>query len=93
MSRCEVCGNDYDNPLEIRRAGETHFFDCFECAIEALAPTCKHCGCRIIGHGVQAGDDVYCCANCARAAGVLSLADRIHSVPTGVSFAGKAPGN
>jgi hypothetical protein len=23
--------------------------------IHAIAPTCTHCGCRIIGHGVEAG--------------------------------------
>jgi hypothetical protein len=27
-------------------------FDCFECAIQALAPTCAHCQSRVIGHGV-----------------------------------------
>lgn len=25
--------------------------DSFECAIRAMAPTCVHCGCRVIGHG------------------------------------------
>ena len=38
MTQCEVCGNDYDKPIEIVRNGESHFFDCFECAIHALAP-------------------------------------------------------
>jgi hypothetical protein len=23
--------------------------------IHAIAPTCAHCGCRIIGHGVEVG--------------------------------------
>ena len=36
MRECEVCGNDYDKPLEIVIQGESHFFDCFECAIHAL---------------------------------------------------------
>ena len=53
MPRCEVCGNDYDKTFEIRRNGATHVFDCFECAIHALAPLCQHCGCRVIGHGVE----------------------------------------
>src|SRR5215208_2139109 len=40
MHECEVCGNDYDKPMEITVRGETHYFDCFECAIHALAPQC-----------------------------------------------------
>jgi len=33
--------------------GTAHTFDSFECAIHALAPTCRHCGMRIIGHGLE----------------------------------------
>jgi hypothetical protein len=40
-------------------------FDSFECAIHAVAPTCAHCKCRIIGHGIEVGRQLYCCANCA----------------------------
>jgi hypothetical protein len=87
MAQCEVCGNEYDRLLEIHHGGAVRVFDCFECAIQAMAPVCRHCGCRVIGHGVQAGQDIYCCANCARAAGVTSLADRIHSMPSGLYFA------
>jgi hypothetical protein len=34
-----------------------------------LAPLCAHCGCRIVGHGVEndAGQ-MYCCAHCAERA-------------------------
>lgn len=70
MARCDVCGNEYDKPMEIRLAGRTGTFDCFECAIHALAPTCGHCRCRVIGHGVESGDRIFCCASCARSAGV-----------------------
>lgn len=73
---CEVCKNVYDKPLEIVVNGKSHYFDCFECAIHALAPECGHCGCRIIGHGVEAGSDIFCCANCAHEAGVTALQDR-----------------
>jgi len=38
------------------------------CAIQALAPTCAHCGCRVIGHGVEAEGAIYCCSHCARSA-------------------------
>jgi hypothetical protein len=53
MGTCEVCGNEYDKVFEVSMSGGTHTFDSFECAINALAPTCNHCGCRIIGHGVE----------------------------------------
>ena len=65
--RCDVCGNHYDSPLEIRLQGVSGTYDCFECAIQALAPTCGHCGCRVIGHGVEDGGVIFCCAHCARA--------------------------
>jgi hypothetical protein len=39
-----------------------HVFDSFECAIHKMAPVCEHCGCRIIGHGVEAEGHFYCCA-------------------------------
>jgi hypothetical protein len=76
MGVCEVCGNEYDKAFEVRRGGETHTFDSFECAIHALAPACSHCGCRVIGHGVEAEDGIFCCAHCAEKAGVSGVADR-----------------
>jgi hypothetical protein len=77
MAQCEVCGNDYDKAFEVRAHGSTHTFDSFECAIQKLAPTCAHCGCRIVGHGTEAGQQMYCCANCARQSGVKNVADRV----------------
>lgn len=77
MPRCETCGNDYYLSFEVVTAGHTHTFDCFECAIQKLAPICDHCGCRIIGHGIEAKDAFYCCAHCAREAGVMSVADHV----------------
>jgi hypothetical protein len=78
MATCDVCGNDYDKAMEITVAGgSSGTFDSFECAIHALAPTCAHCGCRIIGHGVEAGDSMYCCAHCASHEGAEGLADRV----------------
>jgi ssDNA-binding Zn-finger/Zn-ribbon topoisomerase 1 len=76
MRECEVCGNNYDKPIEVVRDGESHFFDCFECAIHALAPVCDHCGCKIIGHGVEAEGVFYCCAHCAKKEGVTAVDDR-----------------
>jgi len=58
-------GNDYDKSFEIKMAGKLRTFDSFECAIHALATTCAHCNCRIVGHGMEAGGQFYCCAHCA----------------------------
>jgi hypothetical protein len=77
MARCETCGNDYDKSFEIAMGGETHVFDCFECAIHMLAPACSHCGCQIIGHGVEAGGTYYCCAHCATVSGEHGIEDRV----------------
>jgi hypothetical protein len=74
--KCEVCGNEYDKPLEIMVNGTSRYFDSFECAIHALAPTCSHCKCKIIGHGVESGGAFFCCAHCASHAGVTTLKDR-----------------
>ncbi len=76
MAQCEVCGNEYDKPLEVTVAGDQHVFDSLECAIHALAPACPHCGCRVIGHGIEAGGEIYCCAHCAGAAGAEGVSDR-----------------
>jgi len=76
MGRCEVCGNEYDKSFDVTIAGSTLTFDSFECAIHAVAPTCAHCGCRIIGHGVEAGGQMFCCANCASEMGITAVKDR-----------------
>ena len=77
MATCEVCGNEYDKSFEVRSGGKTHTFDSFECAIHLLAPTCAHCRCRVIGHGVEGNGKIFCCANCARHAGVKGVDDRV----------------
>jgi len=77
MAVCEHCGNDYDKAFNVEMGGARHTFDSFECAIHMLAPHCAHCDCRIIGHGVEAGDAMYCCANCAELSGVFALRDRV----------------
>lgn len=76
MATCDMCGNDYDKTFTITKVDETGTFDSFECAIHAMAPTCSHCGCRVLGHGVESGSDVYCCAHCARESGVTDVSDR-----------------
>jgi len=76
MGVCTTCGNDYDKSFDILAAGETLTFDSFECAIAKLAPSCKHCGCRIIGHGLESDGEFYCCDHCAEHSGVKDLRDR-----------------
>lgn len=86
MKTCEVCGNEYDKTFDVNMSGTVHTFDCLECAVHALAPKCKRCGCRILGHGMEANGYMYCSAHCAHREGHLSLRDRaeahgdLHSV-------------
>ncbi|QJE95670.1 hypothetical protein [Luteolibacter luteus] len=81
MKTCECCGNAYDKCFDVTMNGKTHSFDSFECAIQTLAPKCAHCGCRIMGHGVEGErDDMYCCAHCARASGVEGVVDNAAAV-------------
>jgi Rieske Fe-S protein len=75
MATCETCGNAYEDTFQVTMKGLSYDFDSFECAIHALAPACKHCGCRVLGHGVQNDDIVFCCVHCASEAGVKGLID------------------
>jgi hypothetical protein len=77
MATCETCGNDYDKAFQVTMGGTAHTFDSFECAIQALAPTCAHCGTRIVGHGVENGGTLFCCVHCAEREGTKGLRDRI----------------
>ena len=77
MAKCDVCGNDYDKAFEVTAAGSTHVFDSFECAINLLAPSCQHCGCKVIGHGAEVDGRIFCCAHCAQqATGTSEIHDR-----------------
>ena len=78
MGTCHQCGNEYDKSFEVTMSGRTYVFDSFECAIHTLAPTCAHCGCRVMGHGVEQGDTIYCCAHCASHEGATRLKDRVY---------------
>jgi hypothetical protein len=76
MARCDQCGNDYDKSFQVYLGEQTYTFDSFECAIQKLAPTCAHCNVRIVGHGVEQADVIYCCAHCAEQEGAKALVDR-----------------
>lgn len=73
MARCDTCGNDYSNSFEVKLDGHTYTFDCFECAAHKLAPLCQGCGCKVLGHGVQAGAQIFCGAHCARSRGISGM--------------------
>ena len=77
MDPCSGCGNVYDKSFEVVMDGHRYAFDCFECAIHLLAPACADCGCRVIGHGVEAGGVIYCCAHCSHQRGEQGLRDRV----------------
>lgn len=49
MSRCEVCGNEYEDAFEVVAAGSRSL----ECAIQMMAPVCEPCGSNVIGRGVE----------------------------------------
>ena len=76
MPICDTCGNDYDRAFTVTLStGETLTFDSIECAAHRISPSCEHCGVRILGHGLEAGDRVFCCDHCAEKSGVEGLAD------------------
>lgn len=83
MPTCETCGNTYDKTFTIIKDGIELVFDSFECAIHALAPVCEQCGCRILGHGIEAEGKMFCGAHCAKTAGYIEVVDRvdIHAQP------------
>lgn len=76
MARCDSCGNDYAAAFQVIAADGTRFTcDSLECAAHRLVPACAHCGCRILGHGIEDGPAIYCCAHCAHEAGVTEPVD------------------
>lgn len=88
---CSVCGNSYDRTMEITVGNRGPLiFDSFECAIQALAPTCPNCGTRVVGHGVETADGtIFCCAHCARQQGHTGMADhQPESVVSGSGMTG-----
>ena len=78
---CEVCGNSYDKMMIVFIGDQRHQFDCFECAIHAIAPHCEHCDVRILGHGHEKEGRFFCSASCARLSGEPRLRDRVSEDP------------
>lgn len=66
MNYCDVCGGKSENTFKVNYAGADYQFDCFECAIYELAPSCAHCGLIILSHGVRVKGELFCSGSCAR---------------------------
>lgn len=78
MATCTTCGNEYDRSFDVTTSDGQHFtFDSIECAAHRIAPQCGHCGCRVLGHGVEVDGTVYCCAHCAPESGGTQPIDRV----------------
>ncbi|GAB2471862.1 hypothetical protein GCM10027063_10590 [Promicromonospora xylanilytica] len=78
MATCDKCGNEYAHTFTITKDdGSTGVFDSFECAATAMAPRCAHCGCTVLGHGVEANDTTYCCSHCARISTGAEITDSV----------------
>jgi hypothetical protein len=75
MNTCETCGNRYEHLFSVRLDGKEHFFDCFECAVHALAPACNNCGVKVLGHGMEVDGTIYCSAHCGRLHGERGFVD------------------
>jgi hypothetical protein len=81
MGICENCGNEYAKTFKVTMPnGGEHVFDCLECAVQVLAPECYHCDTKILGHGLEANGNYFCCAHCARAEGRTNLVDNMSRI-------------
>ncbi|MDR3661962.1 MAG: hypothetical protein P4L86_16530 [Mycobacterium sp.] len=67
MTVCITCGTDCDQSFTVSWNGRSASFDCIECMATMVAPACRHCGCRILGHALRVDGHSYCCAHCAQA--------------------------
>lgn len=70
MAYCDTCGNEWSPIMRVQIGERQMQFDCFECAITALAPRCSNCGCIVVGHGVtpqgHSAHETCCSEHCAR---------------------------
>ncbi len=66
MTQCEICGTENEKNFTVIMNGENHVFDTFKCAIQELAPLCEHCGCKVLGHGVERSSHLFCSDSCSR---------------------------
>lgn len=66
MSTCYSCRSKRQNTFRIfLKNGRSFEFDCFECAIRALAPHCQRCGLEVLDRGIEVGESIFCGVPCA----------------------------
>lgn len=65
MTACDTCGSDTGVLFTVTQDDRSGTFDTLQCAAHAIAPTCERCGCRILGHPVRRGPEVFCSTHCA----------------------------
>ena len=78
MATCDACGNEYAHTFRITKDdGTSGVYDAFECAAAQMAPRCAHCGCTILGHGVEVDSSTFCCSHCARQSTGAHITDHV----------------
>ncbi len=64
---CRKCGRASEVPVTVQfDSGPQYTFDCFDCAVETLAPRCPECGRVYLGRPVPFGDQHFCSTECAQ---------------------------
>lgn len=65
MTVCSTCRLETREPLIINYHNKNVYYCCFECAITALAPACRQCRCKVIGHGTYGSNgEIFCSHHC-----------------------------
>lgn len=63
---CRKCGQAAEIPVTVQVGdGSEYTFDCFDCAVETLAPRCPECGRVYSGRPVAFGEHRFCSSRCA----------------------------
>jgi hypothetical protein len=67
MRSCKKCGHAASTPVLVGIGdGPEYTFDCFECAIDTLAPRCPECGSVYLDRAVTFGGAQFCSKACAQ---------------------------
>ena len=67
MRSCRKCGQPAQVPVSIRTGdGPSYTFDCFDCAIEMVAPRCPECRRAYLGRPVTSGEHRFCSTACSQ---------------------------
>lgn len=81
MGVCETCGNHHHDTFTVLIHNQTHEFDCLQCAIQVVAPTCTSCSCRILGQVIEENGLYYCGSHCLRIAGQRLYTEELNPMP------------